>query len=414
VGTPMVDWDRVEQLRSKGWDWDQIADDEKVGFHPDTTVHDTGRALRGLYHRQRLREGRGGSDGSGARSSKRSTVATERVWTLPRIGYLLTPLIGIWFLLAYVAPSPVGIILPAFPWLALALAAAAFVLLFGLLRMAGSRWTPIFRKTLVYGVVLGIIVSGVIGLTGYALFGCPYLPPTLGSQPAPGWGYASASPWQDGGKPVFYFYGATWCPFCSASSWALWKALTEFQSGFNGGTNGLPGTSFQYSSSDPAGPYTPEVVLAFASVNSPVVSFQVNEYYWTPSSGTEGTFPGTANCVQQAYVTAYSGSSIPFVVINGQYVHGGSTLIAPSDVAAWADGANGGTGTVATDVLQETGTPWSIMQTQAAWMCAYVLKSNGYSTVAAFLAANPSLHNPSNYQWTTAMQTLVNDDLTNV
>jgi hypothetical protein len=51
----MVDWDRVEQLRSKGWDWDQIAEDEKVGFHPDASVHDPGRALRGLYHRQRSR-----------------------------------------------------------------------------------------------------------------------------------------------------------------------------------------------------------------------------------------------------------------------------------------------------------------------------------------------------------------------
>ena len=53
----MVDWDRVEELRSKGKDWDEIADDPKVGFHPDSSVHEAGRALRGLYHRQRLRQG---------------------------------------------------------------------------------------------------------------------------------------------------------------------------------------------------------------------------------------------------------------------------------------------------------------------------------------------------------------------
>jgi hypothetical protein len=41
----MVDWDRVEQLRSKGWDWERIAADPKVGFHPEASVHDEiGRA----------------------------------------------------------------------------------------------------------------------------------------------------------------------------------------------------------------------------------------------------------------------------------------------------------------------------------------------------------------------------------
>ena len=405
----MVDWDRVEELKSKDWGWDAIAADPKVGFHADTSVRDSGRALRGLYHRRKSRQNRQGETDA-PKPSKKEVEAKERKWTLVRIGYLATPLAGLWFLLAYVAPSPVGVIVPAIPWLALVLAAAAFVLLFGLWRTSGPRWTPAFRSTLVYGVVLGLVVSGVIGLTGYALFGCPYLPPTLGSQPAPGWGSAAASAWQENGKPVFYFYGATWCPYCSASSWALWKALTEFQTGFSGSTSGIPGTSFQYSSDDAAGPYTPEVVLGFAQVNSPVVAFQVNEYYWTPTSGSEA-FPSTSNCVQQAYVTAYSGSSIPFVAINGQYIHGGSTLIAPSDMATWSDGANGGTSTVSTDVLQETGTPWTVIQGQAGWICAYVLKSNGYSTVASFLAANPALSAPGKYQWTSAMTGLVNGDL---
>ncbi len=406
----MVDWDRVEQLRDKGWDWDQIAADPKVGFHPDASVHDAGRALRGLYHRQRFREGRG--DSGADRSSKKGVAVTERVWTLPRIGYLVTPLVGIWALLAWVAPSPVGVIVPAFPYLGLALAAAAFLLFFGLWRSSGARWTPVYRTTLISGVVLGLVVAGVIGLSGYILFGCPYLPPTLGSQAAPGWGYASASAWQEDGKPVFYFYGATWCPYCSASSWAMWKALTEFQTGFDGSINGISGTQWYYSNPNDVYPSTPEVVLAFASVNSPAVSFQVSEYYWTQTNGaTAGTFPGTTNCVQQAYVTAYSGSSIPFVVVNGQYVHGGSSLIDPSEMETWS---GSGATTVATDVLQETGTPWSIVQVQAAWICAYIVKADGYSTVSAFLTANPTLHDPSEYQWTTAMESLVNGDLANI
>ena len=44
----MVDWDRVEELRGKGWGWDRIADDEDVGFHPEASVTEPGRALRAL------------------------------------------------------------------------------------------------------------------------------------------------------------------------------------------------------------------------------------------------------------------------------------------------------------------------------------------------------------------------------
>ena len=403
----MVDWDRVEELRGKGWGWDRIADDEDVGFHPEASVTEPGRALRALYHRQQRRGGR--REVVEDRPKKVDRAAEERRWTFARVGMLLTPILGIWMVLAYVAPSPVGILVPAIPWLGLGLAGAAFVLIYGLLRTPGRRWTPVLRTTLIGAVVLGFVVSGIIGLTGYLAFGCPYLPPatSLTAQPQ-GWASGSMTPWQDNGHPVFYFYGATWCPYCSASSWALWKALTEFQSGFNGQTSGIPGTQFYYSNPSDVYPNTPEVVLASAAVSSPVVSFQVSEYYWTQSTGTAGTFPGTSNCVQQAYVTAYSGSSIPFVVINGQYVHGGSSLIDPNDLSSYA---GTGVSTVAQDVLTETGTPWSVEQAQSALICAFILKSDGYGSVSAFLTANPGLHNPSDYQWTSGMQTLVGQQM---
>jgi hypothetical protein len=409
----MVDWDRVEELRSKGWDWDRIAEDPKVSFHPDAAVTEPGRALRSLYHRQRSRQNR--KPAAEPRSTKKEKELKERQWTLARLGYLLTPTIGLWFVFAEVAPSPVGILLPGIPWLALGTVVAAFILVFGLWRSSGPRWSKMFRSTLINGIVLGLVVSGIIGITGFALFGCPYLPPTLGSQPAPGWGYAGVSPWHDNGLPVFYFYGATWCPYCSASSWAMWKALTEFQTPFSGGTGGVPGTSFYYSNPNDVSPSTPEVVLGNAQVSSPAVSFQVSEYMWTLSSGTAGTFPGTSNCIQQAYVTAYSGSSIPFVVINGQYVHGGSSLVAPGDLSTWAGGANGGFNAVANAVLTENttaGSPWpNTIEPQAAWICAYIIKADGYSSVASFLANYGVLSNPGKYQWTTGMTSAVDTDL---
>jgi hypothetical protein len=403
----MVDWDRVEQLRSKGWGWDRIAADEDVGFHPEASVHDPGRALRALYHRQRNRSDRRQEE-EPERPKKADREAEERRWTLIRIGLFVTPIVGVWALLAYVAPSPVGILVPAIPWLALALAVSAFVLLFGLLRTPGRKWTSVLRTTLIGAVILGFVISGIIGLTGYLAFGCPYLPPqsSLATQPN-GWISGTMTPWQQNGQPVFYFYGASWCPYCSASSWALWKALTEFQSGFNGQTNGIPGAQQYYSNPGDVYPSTPEMILASASVTSSFVSFQVSEYYWTLDTGVAGTFPGTSNCVQQAYVSSYSGGSIPFVVINGQYVHGGSSLINPNDLSAWA---TSGAPTVATDVLTESGQPWQIVSAQAAQICAFILKSDGYSSVSAFTTANPSMVNMAKYQWTTSMQSLVQDN----
>ncbi len=384
----MVDWDRVEELRSKGWDWDRIANDPKVGFHPDASVTEEGRALRALYHRQRSRSRR---QETPVVRPKKDQEARERRWTLPRIGYLLTPIFGIWAVIAYLVPSPVGLVLPAIPYLALALVVAVFVLVFGLWRTSGARWSKAFRSTVVTGVVLGLIVTGMIALGGVLFFGCPYLPPAAAgtSQPGPGWASYSVSAWQEGGKPVVFFYGASWCPYCSASSWAIWKALTEYGS--------VAGAYTSYSSGSDVYANTPEMVLADASVSSSTVSFQVSE----DTSGVDGTFPGTSNCYQQAYVTAYSGSSIPFLVVNGQYVHGGSSLINPQDLSTWADGASGGTATVQSSVASESGQPWSVVQTQAWWIMAFIAKSSGQSVSSL----------ASQYHWSSTTTAQVTSDV---
>jgi Domain of unknown function (DUF929) len=258
----MVDWDQVEKDRDKGWGWDKIAADPKVSFHADSDVGSPGRALRALYYRRKSRESRKPSPKS-AVGDVEDAETRERKWNLIRIGYFAAPILLIWLALAYVAPSPVGLIVPAFPWLALAAAVAAFALAFGLWRASGPRWNPILRRTLVSGVVVGFVISGMIGLTGVLAFGCPYLPPSssLTTQPGgQGWASAPVAAWHSNGLPVIYFYGASWCPYCSASSWAIWKALTEF------GT--VSGASPAYSSTSDVYPGTPEMVLASASVNS--------------------------------------------------------------------------------------------------------------------------------------------------
>ena len=383
----MVDWDRVEELRSKGWDWDRIAADPKVGFHPDSSVQDEGRALRGLYHRQRSRANRR-SEQPAAPNPKKLKEVKESRWTLARAGYLLTPVFGLWLLFAYLAPSPVGLVLQAFPWLALGLAVAVFILLFGLWRSSGARWSKVLRTTLVYGVVLGLVVSGVIALAGTIIFGCPYLPPqsSLTTQSASGTGSGDASiapwlsgnmrAWQDGGRPVVYFYGASWCPFCSAGSWAIYKALIEF-----GNATGA-GSSLYYSNPGDVYPSTPEILLGYVAPNytSSWISLQVSEYIGSPSGDP---FPGTSNCYQSAYFGAYGGGSIPFLAVNGQYIHGGSQLVYPEDLATWAAGTSGGASCVLGSVQTEgpavscgsSGNPWSVLSFQSYWIMAFIAKS---------------------------------------
>jgi len=386
----MVDWDRVEDLRAKGWDWDEIADDAKVGFHPDASVKEPGRALRGLYHRQRSRQARKGEEPKVRAPTKQEREEAERKWTPVRICYLFVPIVALWFTFAYLVPSPVGLVLPAIPYLALVLVVVVFLLLFGLFRSTGKRWTKVYRSTVIQGIILGLMFSGIVALGG-VLFGCPFLPPAAAgtSQPGPGWTSFNVAPWHENGLPTLYFYGATWCPYCSASSWAIWKAL--------GGFGTVSGVSFMYSAED----NIPEVVLANAQLSSSNISFVVSE----DTSGSTGTFPTTANCVEQAYVSAYSASAIPFVVINGQYVHGsgagGGTLISPGDVSSFS------TGSLQNNVTHEQGPEWSIVQGQTWWMMAFLAKS---------LGATPSnLGSQAYYHtWSTSTQISVANDLAQI
>jgi thiol-disulfide isomerase/thioredoxin len=222
----------------------------------------------------------------------------------------------------------------------------------------------------IVGVVIGLIFAGLVGIVGSLVYGCPYLPPpsSVGSIDGSGWhGGGNLPKWESGGKPVLYYFGATWCPYCSASSWALWKALVEFGS--------LSGATFtDYSSLTDVYAGTPEVDFANAQLSNSPIDFQVSEY----AGGVDGTPPTTSTCFQLAYVTAYSGGSIPFYVIGGQYVHGGSTLIDPNLLVNWTESRNpGGDAAMKNSVQGETGVPWNVVQDQAWWMMAMLAKSCG-------------------------------------
>jgi hypothetical protein len=366
----MVDWDQVERLRAKGWDWDRIAEDPKADFHADSDVGEPGRALRALYYQRRSKQQRRPSRGENGRSSKVDEETARSRWTLARVGWILVPLLAVWFLLAVAFPSPVGTYLPAIPWIGLLLAVAGFVLAFGLLR-TDDRWSIAARNSLIVGLVLGGVIAGGLGLVAVSN-GCPTLPPIASGEPQ-GWEKSNGPAWTTNGAPVFYFLGSVACPYCSASSWAIALALQRF------GT--LSGTSYLHSSSTDVYPNTPEIVLASATLSNAPVALVVLE----STDDTTITVPTATSCTENAYVAAYdSGGSIPFLVIGGHYVHSG-TIVDPSTLAGLSPQQVQG------QLTNESGPAWQSISPAAYLMEAFLLKADGNQPAA--VANDPNVQN---------------------
>jgi hypothetical protein len=353
----MVDWDRVEELRAKGWDWDRIADDSKVAYQAPRGVSDTGRALRSLYVRRTRTASREEKPEKGPANQR---TDQKPKWTLARIGMLLTPLLAVWFLIAYFLPSPVGVFISAIPVLGIALAASAFLLAFGLLR-SEKKWSSVLRGALVSGIILGLVLSTVFGMGGI-LAGYPTLTGVTTAEPD-NFRHAANPLWTDSltstGKPVLFFFGSAACPYCSASSWALVVALDRF--------GALGGTTFDYSSATDSPASIPETVLANATLASNYIALQVAETTYTGSI----TLPAFANGYQNAYFAAYDTiGSIPFIVIGGQYYVVGS-IVSPLALVGLT------TGEVQTQVAGHSGPAWAAISPGADWVTAFLLKVDG-------------------------------------
>jgi len=353
----MVNWEAVERLRARGWDWDRIADDSRVGYQAPRGVSDKGRALRSLYVR-RARTASREEKPSEEKTNQRTQQKPK--WTLARVGMLLTPLFAIWFLIAYLVPSPVGVFITAIPTLGLALAASAFLLAFGLLR-SEKKWSTVFRGAVVSGIVLGLVLSAVFGIAGI-IAGIPYVTPFTTPEPA-NFHHAANKLWTDdgtsSGKPVVFYFGSAACPYCSASSWAFVVALDRF------GT--LTGTAFDYSNPNDNPASIPETVMAGASLSSSHISLQVAETTYTGAI----TLPGFANGYQNAYYVAYdSGGSIPFFVIGGQYFTVG-TIVNPVPLEGMSPAE------VQSSIGAQSGPAWTAISPGADWMTAFILKVDG-------------------------------------
>jgi uncharacterized protein DUF929 len=360
----MVDWDLVERRRSKGWDWDRIAEDPRVDFHADESAGDPGRALRALYYQRRSKGKRKPSTDGGSQTD----LEPEKRWTLERVMAILVPLFGLWTLLAYVIPSPVGTYVPAVPDLILLFLASVFILAYALLR-ATERWNVTIRNAVILGCVLGLVVSGGLGITA-VVNGCPTLTNSSSGEPQ-NWTHVANAQWAENGAPVFFFYGSAACPYCSASSWAFVVALEAF------GT--LSGTYYDRSNPTDVYPNTPETVLANAVYQSRYITLEVAE----STDDNQILAAPTTGCVQSAYVSAYdSGGSIPYVVVGGTYYHIG-VMVNPAQL----QGLNAQQ--VQGQVNNQSGTAWNAISPIAYALEAFFLKCDGGQPSS--VASNPAV-----------------------
>jgi len=306
----MVDWERVEQLRSKGWDWDSIAEDPKTHFTPPEGIEDSGKALKALYL---SRKSRGQITKKKGETKESTTVRIKKA--LVPVGLTIAIIGGIWFAFAYEV-SLVGVWLLAFPYVMLVAIAGVVIMATGLV-LATARLRDVWKKPVAVGIVLGLLLAGTLALFAGSL-GVPNLHPAFNEATGQSWEGTSPrnSPWEQNGLPVFFFYGAIGCPYCAASSWAIWEAM---------GDNGPFGTLSNTGQGNSVEDNIPEIT----TLTSNYISLDVKEGNDFGSTSDE---PGTS-LVESAYLNYYnvppSGGGIPFYVVGGMFIHPGA-LINPS------------------------------------------------------------------------------------
>ena len=121
-----------------------------------------------------------------------------------------------------------------------------------------------------------------------------------------------------GGKPLVFYYGAEYCPFCAAERWALIIALSRFGS-FSGLTTTTSSSSDVYAN-------TPTFTFHGATYSSQYVEFQAVETSDRNQKALE-----TPTAAQLALVNRYnSAGSIPFVDFGNRYAFNGATYLPDS------------------------------------------------------------------------------------
>lgn len=179
-----------------------------------------------------------------------------------------------------------------------------------------------------------------------------------GVQTASGPYGGSSTLWKVGGKPVFYYFGFDYCPFCAASRWSMVTALARF------GT--WSGLEYMTSSKTDVYPGTPTFTFVHAKLQSPYVDFQEveNETNIPLASGGYATLQ-KPNATQLAALNTYDNQpylpsggqpgSVPFMDVANRYIWSGSLydpgVLAGLSWSAIARAVHDGTSPAGTNIL---------------------------------------------------------------
>ncbi|MDE1819840.1 MAG: DUF929 family protein [Euryarchaeota archaeon] len=327
----MTDWERVEKLRAKGLSWEEIATDDKVEFAAPEGTEKPGLALKALYFQRRSRTKRQAKSGVPSAEGGGQAAGGTGGFTRKKL-YRLLAVLGILIALVGALPYLVNFEFPVvsaasqlIPTVLLAIAIVGIALLAFAFISGGQKVLRVWKKGLISGVIIGLVLTGVLVLLAGAA-GCPSLTSAhtgeLGPTGDSGWFKVNNPMWTRGGLPVFFYYGSIACPYCSASSWAFKGALVNYSSA-------LLGVSFGTSDPGDVYPNTPEVNFVSSSTNSQYLSWDPHE----TSDDSQITLPAVS-CPESAYVSAYNTgpqAGIPFIVVGGIYVHTGS-LVSPGQL----------------------------------------------------------------------------------
>ena len=122
----------------------------------------------------------------------------------------------------------------------------------------------------------------------------------------------SSTTWTSGGKPVVFYYGFEWCPYCAASRWAIVTALARF------GT--WSGLEYMTSSPTDVDPNTHTVTFLHATYTSPYITFESVEAQ-NPLHATLQTPTGTQQTALSKYDPGSGGAfSGPFIDVSNRYL----------------------------------------------------------------------------------------------
>lgn len=289
--------------------------------------------------------------------------ASTRDWKddLARVGVLLAVAGAVWFVLALLFPTPVGVVIPAFPDLILLLVAGVALLAAGW--VLGS--TAVQRsgtKFAVLGLVVGLALAGLSAALA-AQQGVPVLNKVT-TQAQGGWLKADNALWKINGRPVIFYYGSAGCPYCAASSWAIQGALQLF-----GTLSGVTYITSSPSEQDPALRDIPGVDFVGASFTSSLISLDVvagndNQVISAP------TPPPVENAYVLTYDTQLGAASFPFYVVGGIYLRAGAIV----DPRVFSDNGAMTAAAVQQALASQSGPVYNAVHTAQIYVEAYLAK----------------------------------------